>query len=100
MIEGYGVTPEIEDYLPEDDDDRLVILRATKVGDEIVGKEIEYEDTPETLRMKENPLRETLIKQTGRTELNRTRYLKQMDGRAIDLLIHRWAPKEDYDAGF
>lgn len=37
-----------------------------------------------------HPLRETLIKQTGKTELLRTQYLQQMDSRAIDLLIHRW----------
>lgn len=55
LVESYGVTPEIEDDLPDDDDDdRLVILRATKVGDETVGKEIDYEDTPDTLGMKEN----------------------------------------------
>lgn len=54
LIESYGVKPEIEDELPEEDDERLVILRAPKVGDETVGKEIDYEDTPETLRMKEN----------------------------------------------
>jgi len=55
LVEDYGITPEIEDDLPgDDDDDRLVILRDTKVGDETVGKEIDYDDTPETLKMKEN----------------------------------------------
>ena len=45
-------------------------------------------------------LRETLIKQTGKTEILRTQYLQQVDNRAIDLLIHRWEPKEQYDTGF
>ncbi len=47
-----------------------------------------------------HPLRETLIKQTGKTEALRTQYLQQMDSRAIELLIHRWEPKEQHDTGF
>jgi 5-methylcytosine-specific restriction endonuclease McrA len=47
-----------------------------------------------------HPLRETLIKQTGKTEILRKQYLQQVDSRAIDLLIHRWEPKEQYDTRF
>lgn len=47
-----------------------------------------------------HPLRETLIKQTGKTDSLRAQYLQQMDSRAIDLLIHRWAPREKHDTGF
>lgn len=56
LIESYGVTPDVEDEIPEDEDDnKLVILRAPKKKEvETVGKEIDYEYTPETLRMKEN----------------------------------------------
>jgi hypothetical protein len=47
-----------------------------------------------------HPLRETLIKQTGKTEQLRERYLQQMDSRAIEFLIHRWIAAGEYDTGF
>ncbi len=37
-----------------------------------------------------HPLRETIIRQTGRTEQERIAFLRMMDRRAIDLLVHRW----------
>ena len=37
-----------------------------------------------------HPLRETIMKQTGQNELERTTYLQDVDNRAINMLIHRW----------
>lgn len=47
-----------------------------------------------------HPLRDTLIKQTGQTEKSRALFLNKLDSRAIELLIHRWKPKEEYDTDF
>lgn len=41
-----------------------------------------------------HPLRETLMLQTGKLEKHRTDYLRQMDNKAIQLLIHRWTPRD------
>ena len=37
-----------------------------------------------------DPLRETIMQQTGRTEQERIDFLRMMDRRAIGLLVHRW----------
>ena len=37
-----------------------------------------------------HPLRETIIAQTGATEADRAAFFREMDSRAINLLIHRW----------
>ena len=37
-----------------------------------------------------HPLRETIIKQTGKTEAERKSFLASIDQRAIDILVHRW----------
>ncbi len=37
-----------------------------------------------------HPLRETLINQTGKTELERVSFLRGIDEYAINMLIHRW----------
>ena len=37
-----------------------------------------------------HPLRETLMKQTGNSENERTEYLREMNRSAIDILIHTW----------
>ena len=37
-----------------------------------------------------HPLRETIIKQTGKTELERRTFLKDINQRAINFLIHTW----------
>lgn len=40
-----------------------------------------------------HPLRETIIKQTGKTEQERAIFLRDVDRRAINYLIHRWEVK-------
>ena len=47
-----------------------------------------------------HPLRDTIIKQTGKTEEERIKFLKNVDQRAIDILIHRWEIKEVAPATF
>ena len=47
-----------------------------------------------------NPLRETLINQTGGTEEQRKQYLQDVDKVAINNLIHRWKPKGENEAVF
>ncbi len=37
-----------------------------------------------------HPLRETIMNQTGQTEIERTKYLQDIDKRAVNMLIHRW----------
>ena len=37
-----------------------------------------------------HPLRETIINQTGKTEQERAAFLREIDRRAINYLIHRW----------
>lgn len=37
-----------------------------------------------------HPLRETIIKQTGKTELERRTFFRDIDQRAINFMIHRW----------
>jgi hypothetical protein len=39
-----------------------------------------------------HPLRETLINQTGQTDVDRRAFLERMDRWAIELLQHRWSP--------
>lgn len=47
-----------------------------------------------------HPLRETLIKQTGASELVRQRFLQQQYNLAKSLLIHEWEPREELAAAF
>jgi hypothetical protein len=47
-----------------------------------------------------NPLRETLINQTGKTVKERKQYLQEVDKEAITNLIHRWKPKYENEAVF
>ena len=47
-----------------------------------------------------HPLRETIMNQTGSTEEQRVSFLKEMDKRAISLLIHRWETEEIKEATF
>ena len=47
-----------------------------------------------------HPLRETIIQQTGNTEQERAAFLRNMDRRAIELLIHRWETPEKAPAVF
>lgn len=41
-----------------------------------------------------HPLRETIIKQTGKTEPERKTFLNNIDRRAIHMLIHRWETQQ------
>lgn len=41
-----------------------------------------------------HPLRETLMMQTGQTEVDRRLFLKSMDKEAINYLIHRWETEQ------
>ncbi|WP_238457936.1 HNH endonuclease domain-containing protein [Alkalihalobacterium alkalinitrilicum] len=43
-----------------------------------------------------HPLRETLINQTGKRETDRISFLKSMDSIAINYLIHRWEPNNEF----
>ena len=47
-----------------------------------------------------HPLRETILKQTGATEPERRAFLKQVDQRAIDILVHRWETEQAAPATF
>lgn len=47
-----------------------------------------------------HPLRETIMRQTGQTEADRRAFLKMVDQRAIDVLIHRWEVPEVAPATF
>ena len=47
-----------------------------------------------------HPLRETIMDQTGRTEADRTLFLKDIDKRAINILIHRWETPEKAEPTF
>lgn len=42
-----------------------------------------------------HPLRETIIRQTGLTDHDRTLYLNRQYSWALSLMIHRWSPKEE-----
>lgn len=41
-----------------------------------------------------NPLRETLIKQTGKSKSQRTKFLNDMHNKAYACLLHTWSPDE------
>ena len=45
-------------------------------------------------------LRETIINQTGKTEQLRKDFLREVDKRAIHLLIQRWKTEEKQEACF
>ncbi|MEM5014620.1 HNH endonuclease domain-containing protein [Niallia taxi] len=47
-----------------------------------------------------HPLRETLIIQTGKREVDRVSFLKTMDSIAINYLIHRWQPIYEHSPVF
>lgn len=47
-----------------------------------------------------HPLRETIINQTGKTEQARAAILREVDKRAINLLIQRWETEEKQEACF
>lgn len=47
-----------------------------------------------------HPLRETIINQTGPTEHDRANFLRMVDQRAIDLLLHRWETPERAEPTF
>lgn len=47
-----------------------------------------------------HPLRETIINQTGATEHERANFLRMVDQRAIDVLIHRWEVPEKAEPTF
>ena len=47
-----------------------------------------------------HPLRETIINQTGKTEQERAAFLREIDRRAINYLIHRWDTEEKQEACF
>lgn len=47
-----------------------------------------------------HPLRETIINQTGKTEQARAAFLREVDKRAINLLIQRWETEEKQEACF
>ena len=47
-----------------------------------------------------HPLRETIINQTGKTEQERAAFLRDIDRRAINLLIHRWNTEERQEPSF
>lgn len=47
-----------------------------------------------------HPLRETIINQTGKTEQERAAFLREIDRKAINYLIHRWETEEKQEACF
>lgn len=47
-----------------------------------------------------HPLRETLLAQTGQTTNERVHFLQTVDSFAINYLIHRWHPVEEFEACF
>ena len=47
-----------------------------------------------------HPLRETIIQQTGKTEVERRIFMRDIDQRAINFLIHRWETTQIAQATF
>jgi len=47
-----------------------------------------------------HPLRETLIAQTGTTEISRRRFLQRQHTNAKRLLIHEWSPANELESAF
>ena len=47
-----------------------------------------------------HPLRDSLIRQTGRTEKQRRNFLQEVYDRAITILIHTWEASFEYEAQF
>ena len=47
-----------------------------------------------------HPLRETLLEQTGASELARRQYLQQAYQNAREMLIHTWTPETKYEPAF
>jgi len=47
-----------------------------------------------------HPLRETLINQCGRTEIESANFLSEIDKLGINKLIHRWQPVSEFEAVF
>ncbi|WP_205516201.1 hypothetical protein [Paenibacillus sp. SYP-B3998] len=47
-----------------------------------------------------HPLRETLINQSGKTEVERAKFLGDVDRQVINKLIHRWQPVYEFEAVF
>lgn len=47
-----------------------------------------------------HPLRETLINQSGKTEIERAKFLSEIDRQIINKLIHRWQPTYEFEAVF
>ena len=47
-----------------------------------------------------HPLRETLIRQTGHTDADRHSFLRQSHRVAVDALIQRWGPAEEFGTAF
>ncbi len=45
-------------------------------------------------------LRETLINQSGKTEVDRAMFLSNIDKQVINKLIHRWQPTFEFEAVF
>jgi hypothetical protein len=47
-----------------------------------------------------HPLRETLINQSGKTEIERAKFLSEIDRQVINKHIHRWQPAYEFEAVF
>jgi hypothetical protein len=47
-----------------------------------------------------HPLKDNLIRQTGRCEIDRKNFLNQIDKDSIKILQHRWEPKEELEPAF
>ena len=47
-----------------------------------------------------HPLRETLINQSGKTEVERAKFLSDIDRLVINKLIHCWRPAYEFEAVF
>lgn len=47
-----------------------------------------------------HPLRETIINQTGNSDLERSAFLRKMDSWAIGMMIHRWKPEFEHPPTF
>lgn len=47
-----------------------------------------------------HPLRETIINQTGKTEVERKHFLQRVYQEAKNLIIHEWSPPFEYNAAF
>ena len=76
------------------DDNRIVAALPTIKYLERLHKRNEF------LISSHHPLRETIINQTGKTEQARATFLREIDRRAINLLIHRWDTEEKQEACF